>query len=528
MRAIDYFDRAADMYGDRVALVDGSAVVTYREVRTISERVARGMWARGCRVGDRVAVWSPNHPSMLLCMLGVMRSGGVWCPLGSSGSIASNTAYLAHLKPTWLFYHSSIKEYCEDVCQNVGTINQAICLDSELDGKSGLGALSAAGVDHEDVKWADERGNPNLIVTIIPTGGSTGTPKAVMKSSLAFTTVVETCREGMHAENVIPICLSVAPLSHSAGGQAFATFATGGTNIVLPAFSAHEVLKCIDKFRVTHLFLPPTALYFLLDYQDIAKFDTKSLQSLRIGGGPVVPERLRQAVETFGPCVCHTYGQIEAPLLTWLDCRTIVAAAAGDHPERLKSSGRPSASVFLAVMDAKQELLAPNKTGEIVVRGRGVSAGYFREPEATERMHADGWHRTGDIGYVDEAGYVYLDGRNRDLVITGGTNVFAAEVEACILTLPNIRECAVIGIPDEVLGEMVIAAIVLTGGPPLTEAEVIRHCRRTLGSVRSPKSVEFFKALPLTGAGKVDKQRLRRHCVSGGMNVSVGDDEWMT
>ena len=262
---------------------------------------------------------------------------------------------------------------------------------------------------------------------------------------------------------------------------------------------------------MTHLFLPPTAFYALLAHPDVSKFNYSSLRVFLLAGSPVSPDKLKQGVEVFGPCMCQSYGQTEAPmLLTFLEAHTVAAAAAGDHPERLRSCGKPTAAVRLAIMDEAGHMLPPHQPGEIVARGTLVTAGYHNLPQATAEIRSHGWHHTGDIGYIDEHGYVYIVDRKKDMIISGGFNVYSAEVEAGIMALHQVQECAVIGVPDDKWGEAVKALVVLRHNELLTESEVIAHCKAKLGGVKSPKSVEFVAEIPKTPAGKVDRKAMRK------------------
>jgi acyl-CoA synthetase (AMP-forming)/AMP-acid ligase II len=332
-----------------------------------------------------------------------------------------------------------------------------------------------------------------------------------MVTSLSWGTMVETASLCLRCEDVAPVCLSTAPLSHAAGVVAFAMFPLGATNVVMPAFDALEVLQNIERHRVTHIFLPPTALYGMLAHPRVAEFDYSSLRRMLLAAAPVSPDKLRKAVEVFGPCVCQSYGQTEAPMyMTYLDTKTVAAAAAGDHPERLRSCGKVTPAVRLAILDDDGKLLPPHKPGEIVARGALVCGGYFDLPEATSEIRTFGWHHTGDVGYRDEEGFFYIVDRKKDMIITGGFNVYCAEVEACVMELPQVHECAVIGIPDEKWGEAVKAIVVLRDGEALTEDAIIVHCKSRLGSVKSPKSVEFCREIPKTPAGKTDKKAIRK------------------
>ena len=229
-----------------------------------------------------------------------------------------------------------------------------------------------------------------------------------------------------------------------------------------------------------------------------------------LAASPVSPHRVKEGVEVFGPCVCQSYGQTEAPMLmTFLDQKIVAAAAAGIHPERLRSCGKATYGVRLGIMDDRGNLLPAHQTGEIVARGALVTPGYHNLPEATAEIRTFGWHHTGDVGYYDEDGYFYIVDRKKDMIITGGFNVYCGEVEACLMALPAIYECAVAGVPHETWGEAVKAFVVLREGQSLTEEEIIRYCKEKLGGVKAPKSVEFREEIPKTPAGKIDRKKLR-------------------
>jgi acyl-CoA synthetase (AMP-forming)/AMP-acid ligase II len=412
---------------------------------------------------------------------------------------------------SWLFYHSKFQEQVREIKRLVPSVCQFVCIDAENDGDPSLETFMKQGAGGEEIDWGDPRGNLERLVGLVPTGGTTGPAKGVMVTSLSWGTMTETANHCLRCDDIEPVCLSTAPLSHAAGVVAFAMFAMGATNVVMPAFDALEVLQNIPRFRVTHVFLPPTALYALLAHQKLGDFNYSSLRRLLIAAAPVSPDKLKKAVEVFGPCVCQSYGQTEAPMyMTFLDPATLAAAAAGDHPERLRSCGKPTLAVRLAIMDDDGRLLPPLKTGEIVARGALVSAGYYKLPEATAEIRTYGWHHTGDVGYRDDAGYFYIVDRKKDMIITGGFNVYCAEVEACVMELAQVRECAVIGVPDEKWGEAVKAVVVLRDGESLNEEAIINHCKTRLGGVKSPKSVEFWSEIPRTPAAKTDKKAIRK------------------
>jgi len=510
MRAIDYFDKAADVYPDRTAIIDRDQTYSYREARSYTEKIACAMQVNGLLAEERAAIFSPNDARVLLCMLGLMRAGAAWVPINFRNAIDANVEYMNYVETSWLFYHSSFREQVDDVRQRVSTLRHLICIDKTDGDNRSLSSFVTEGAKAAFVDWGDPFGNPSRLVGLVPTGGTTGPAKGVRVTNLAWGTMLDMASHYWCADGADPVSLCVAPLSHAAGPVAFAMFTLGATNIVMPGFDALEVARAIGRHRVTHLFLPPTALYKLLALPGVEGFDYSSLRVFLLAGSPVSPDKLKKAVEIFGPCMCQSYGQTEAPMLmTWLDQRTVDAAAAGDHPERLASCGRATSAVRLVAMSDDGQILPHGQPGEIVARGSLVTPGYYKQSEATEEVRRFGWHHTGDVGYQDADGFFYIVDRKKDMIVTGGFNVFCAEVEAGIMAHPDVQECAVIGVPDETWGEAVKAMVVVRDGASLNELAVIEHCKVKLGGVKSPKSVEFRAEIPKTPAGKIDRKTLR-------------------
>ncbi|WP_268934748.1 AMP-binding protein [Sphingobium sp. CAP-1] len=337
-------------------------------------------------------------------------------------------------------------------------------------------------------------------------------------TNLGWGTMIETLAQAVDGKTATPVSLVVAPITHAAGPVALATLSLGATQVILPGFDAAAVLDAIARHRITHVYMPPTALYSLLDAPELADSDTNSLKIFLLVGSPVSPEKLRRAVETFGPCLCQAYGQVESPMIvTWLSPEDVAAAAAGDRPERLASCGRPSRSVTVGIMDDDGQMLPDGTAGELVVRGVLVSREYYDMPGATAEIRTHGWHHTGDIARRDADGYLYIVDRKKDMVVSGGFNIFTAEVEAAVTELAAVRECAVIGIPHEKWGEAVHAIVVADN---IGEMEIIAHAKARLGGVKAPKSVAFVPAIPRTAAGKMDKKTLRAAYWTGARMVN--------
>ncbi len=515
MRSIDYFDKSAGLYPDRDVFVDGAEHWTYADVQAQTHRIARAMRAAGLTPQEPAAIFSPNHASILLSLLGLWRAGAVWVPVNTRNALDANIAYLNYVRAAWLFYHSSFSADAEAIKASVPTLRHVICLDRSDGDHPSLEALMSRADQAEDADWGGATGNPDDLVAIIATGGTTGPAKGVRVPNRSWGTMVETVVNSMPCEGR-PVCLATAPLTHAAGPIATAAIAMGGTVVILPRFDALEVMQAIQDHGVTHMFLPPTALYSMLGHPRVNEFDYSSLRYFLLAGSPVSPEKLKRAVEVFGPCMCQSYGQTECHMIaTWLPPHTVAAAAAGDHPERLASCGRASYSVRVEVMDDAGNLLPIGEPGEIVARGGLVGDGYFELPEATAEARAFGWHHTGDVAYRDADGYFYIVDRKKDMIVTGGFNVFSAEVEAVVMELPEVRECAVVGVPHEKWGEAVTAILAVNEGATVSPEAVIAHCKARLGGVKAPKDVHLWPEVPRTAAGKFDKKAIRSRFWTG-------------
>ena len=510
MRVIDYFDKGVEIAPERAAVVAGDLKYNYLQTQAVTHEIASGMWATGFSVGHRVAIYSDNDAHAFLCMLGLWRAGGIWVPANVRNALQNNIDYFNDVGVQWLFYHSDFEDDVEKLCLAVPTLRHIYCLDRDTGEHRALEHLVEQGADTGVPDWGDPYGNPEQIMALWPTGGTTGRSKAVMMNNSSWGTTTEIAARHWFCDDLPPVCLMVAPITHAAGGIAVMMTNLGATNVIMRGFDALEVMQNIEKHSVTHLFLPPTAYYAMLAHPRLRDFDYSSLRYFMVSAAPVAADKLKQGLEIFGPCLCQSFGQAESPvILTWNSPETIAAAGAGDHPERLHSCGIETYPVRVAVMDDEGNLLPPGERGEIVARGSLVTLGYHNNPEATEEIRTFGWHHTGDIGYRDEYGYFYIVDRKKDMIITGGFNVYSVEVEAAVLAIPEIKECAVIGVPDDKWGEAVKAIVVLKEGEALDEGKILAHCKEKLGSVKAPKSIEFRTDIPKTPTGKIDKKAIR-------------------
>ncbi|AVL99553.1 acyl-CoA synthetase [Gordonia iterans] len=350
---------------------------------------------------------------------------------------------------------------------------------------------------------------PDHVVSITYTGGTTGKPKGVIGTAQAMATMTSVqLAEWEWPER--PRFLMCTPLSHAGAAFFVPTLMKGGTLVVLKRFDPAEVLETIERERISATMLVPTMLYALLDHPDSRTRDLSSLQTVYYGASSINPVRLAEAIERFGPIFAQYYGQSEAPMV-------ISYLPKGEHtPQRLTSCGRPSAFLRTALLDDDGAPVPPGEPGEICVSGPLLAGGYLGLPEQTAEAFRDGWLHTGDVARADDDGFWYIVDRTKDMIVTGGFNVFPREVEDVIAGHPAVAQVGVIGVPDETWGEAVTAVVVLRPDSADSEAarsavadEIRARVKEAKGAVQAPKAVIFAEALPLTALGKPDKKALR-------------------
>jgi len=510
MVPIDHYDTTADRCANDVAVVDGTVTLTFAELTAMSRTIAAAV-GRGCADDGPVPVllYGGNSYQFLASMLGVMRAGGVIVPLHAPSTAESSLPFLTHTQPRCAFYDRGRADEVRQMQRAVPSLRECICLDGRVDGDRSLDDVLSAHPEYEP-SWMDPSGNAERPVYYWATSGTTGEPKVVVETCRCFDGILKTMR-GMRAGRR-SVSLALAPMTHGGGPSSFATLAMGGTVVILRTFDAHEVLRTIERHGVTELWLPPTALYLLVELAERRAYDLSSLTSVMLGMAGISPDKLKRAVRVFGPCIEHSYGQIETSFVTALSSKVLTDAADGIHPERLHSSGTSVYMNRVAIMDEAGHLLAAGGQGEIVVRGTGVK--HYMNPQQTAEAQQSGWHRTGDIGYLDDDGFLYVVGRIKDVVNMAGFKIPAAEVERIVMELEAVQECAVVAVPDAVRGETIKAIIVVRPGHAIAPTAVIQHCRARLGNLKSPHSVETWPDLPRSSVGKVDKRQIRERLLS--------------
>lgn len=504
MSLADYLDKGASLGRDAPCLVAGDRTMSYGEVQELSWSVARALAGSGVRVGDKVGILSANDAVAFACVFGIARRGAVWCPINPRNEADENRQLLDLFDCTCLLFQAKFAPLVAQIADRLPTLRMLVCLDAEIEGAPSL------------QRWLVERETkiicpvpPGDVAMIVGTGGTTGLPKGVELTGRNIETMSALTLMGYPFDGR-PVYLALAPLTHAAGVLCFPIMALGGRIIVMAQPDIGEFLRLIERHRVTHTFLPPTLIYMLLRHDDLATTDLGSLQCLWYGAAPMSAARLEEAITVIGPVLGQLFGQSEAPMM-------ISMLPPADHlnpdgtiaTHRLSSAGKPAPLVTVGIMDASGALLGNGERGEIVVRSSLVMAGYYKNPTATAEASRFGWHHTGDIGYLDDDGYLFIVDRAKDMIITGGFNVYSAEVEQAMMQHPAVLDCAVIGLPDEKWGERVTAVVQLRDGESVAAAELVTFVRARVGGVKAPKQVEIWPDLPRSKVGKVLKVEVR-------------------
>ncbi|MGU3496138.1 class I adenylate-forming enzyme family protein [Xanthobacteraceae bacterium A53D] len=508
MGVTELFERGADLYAARPCLIDAGGSRTYAEVRQRRDFIASALIRAGLKRNERCSVYAANSSNAFECILAIYKAGGVFVPLNPRHHVSENAYTVDQCEVTTIFHDSALASEVRAL-RDCASARRTLCIDGDCEGSDSLEAwMGAEPLPPIAPSERDE------LISIYSTGGTTGRPKGVMFTPLTWEIMAANLFASLPCPEP-PVYLVVSPITHAAGTIGLLLMSMGATFVIQTHFDAADVLSAIEKHRVSHLYLPPTAIYALLSHPGIADRDFSSLKAFIYTSAPMSTEKLRQCLAIFGPVMVQFWGQTEAPCFcTCLTASDHVLPSA-DLAHRLKSCGRPMLLTPVEVMGPDGSLLPTGERGELVVRGNLVMSGYYKNPEATEEVSRHGWHHTGDVGYKDADGYVYIVDRMKDMIISGGFNVYPSEIEQLLWSHPSIQDCAVVGVPDDKWGEAVRAIIELKPGHHVDPGDVITFCKASLGSVKAPKTVEIWSELPRTPVGKIDKKSIRSRFWTG-------------
>ncbi|MES2972193.1 MAG: AMP-binding protein [Pseudomonadota bacterium] len=484
----------------KIAFVQGTRSWTYREVSRHVYTLAQTLVARGLRPGDGLALFMHNCPACFFIQAAAWVIGVRVTALNTMAGPQDLQHVLADAEIRILVHDDALAERA----RAAGT--QAGCeMIVPLGGRT-AGDLMAQAASLPDAPFSTP-GSEAGIARIAYTGGTTGQPKGVVLPHRCMVQQLMMMMGSYQWPDEVRILLAT-PLSHAAGSLVLPTLLKGGTVHLLARFDPDEFVQTVRLHQITTTWIVPTMIGALLQRPQCNPAEMPSMSTVIYGAAPISPARLTEALARIGPVFMQHFGQTESP-------NTICMLRKEEHdpvghPERLASCGRPMTGIQVALLDPEGREVADGTDGELCVRGRLVMDGYWKRPEETARTFAHGWLHTGDVARRDADGFMYIVDRIKDMIITGGFNVFPREVEDALATHPAVAACAVVGVPDEVWGEAVKAFVVLREGHSADAQALAAHVRGLKGAVQAPKSVDFIGALPNTPVGKVDRKALRQ------------------
>jgi acyl-CoA synthetase (AMP-forming)/AMP-acid ligase II len=509
VRVTDFFEKGLLRSAHAPFLIDEERQLTYQEAASLVNRLARALQRRGIRPGDCVAVYSPNDLRGFLAILGLLQAEAVWLGINVRNSLRDNVRHMRMGACRAIFLHESHTEILPTLRAEFPALALIVSLGpGTLDGDVLSFDEFIEGVSDAPVPRTNLSDDAPYRISM--TGGTTGDPKAVVHTHRSVEINIASFLVALRYSEP-PRYLMASPMSHAGGVLAFPMLALGGTIFPTAKSDPTSLLSQIQRHRIDTTMLPPTVIRGLLSYDRLDAYDRSTLKYLVFGASPISVSKLRECLKVFGAAVTHIYGQTEASMLLTIMTGPEYIQALSDPRliHRLSSCGREGPLTQVRIMGQEGALLPIGEVGEIVVRSGLVMAGYLDDATATATSREYGWHHTGDIGRIDDDGYVYIIDRKREMIISGGFNVYPSEVEQVIFSHPAVQECAVVGVPDEKWGEAVKAVVELKAGHTASEAEIIALCKEELGGIRAPKSVEFWDALPRSAVGKVLRRSVR-------------------
>ncbi len=496
----ELYRSAFKSFPHREALVGGGVRLTYQALEAMVHKTVRYFESIGLRRQDGIAILADNRPDAVAAIIAAQFLGLRYTALHPMGSLEDQAFVLRDAGIGAIIVDADRFADRGRALAGLGIVEHVITL-GQVDFGSDL-AAATAGISDSDVAILVQADD---ISKISYTGGTTGKPKGVMQQQRTVITMTlqqMACWEWPQETRF----LAATPISHAAGACMLPTFLRGGTVFFMEKFDAVRFLEFVQTHGITSTFLVPTQIYGLLDSPALQDYDVSSLQMILYGAAPMAPARLSEGLAKFGQVFCQLYGQTEAPM-------TITYLRRAEHdPDRahlLSSCGRVLPGNQVKLLDANNQEVATGDIGELCVRGPLLMVGYLNRPEETEKVFDGGWLHTGDMARLDGEGYLYLVDRAKDMIISGGFNVYSSEVENCLALHPAVAVSAVIGAPDPKWGEAVTAIVVRKAGATVSETELMAFVAERKGVVNAPKIVVFEHELPLTAIGKLDKKAIR-------------------
>lgn len=498
MYPIDFFYRAATLHSNKIAVRDKHNVLTYQELFHVVQHLAYQLQQADPQPGSRVGLCAENSIEYVAAMLAILAAAKVWVPLNAKGTQYELSSIIDTVTPSIVLVddttHITLRQLTLPLLEQPAP--KLLSIDNTVQQAQAKPPLAP---DRMHSKFG-----LNDTQAIKFTGGTTGAPKGVMQPYRAWnaTTINQIIGWGITPQDNF---VAVAPLSHGTGTYVIAMLAQGASITVGNSTAPIDVAELFRVFSGTMTFMPPTLIYNLMQSSKVDQEDFHQLRLLIYGGAPMPVERIEQAQQFFGQVVATTYGQTEAPQIA-----TMLPPEYLAQPEYRASVGVPTlfTQIKLISPDGK-EITAPNEAGEILISGDLVMTGYWQHPDLSDEVLKDGWLSTGDVGYFSETGFLFIKDRLKDVIISGGFNVYPIDVEGVLALSESVQDAAVLGLADQKWGERVVAAVAPKAGCTINTVELQKLVRSRLGPVMTPKEIFILKELPRSSVGKVLKNKIK-------------------
>lgn len=497
---------------------DGLGVVfegksfSWKEVNERVNRLGNALLSLGLRKGDKLAILAQNSHRYAETYFALAKTGLVAVPIGWQSAAPEAAFILNHSEAKAVVADNEYLPLIDSISSQLSSVKHVI----------GMGEGKADGLDFENMLNSSPASEP--AVEVFPddvralgyTSGTTGTPKGCIVTHAQTLAGLANCLIEMPIPRERPTLLTIPFFTGFGATRLFLGLYNRSTLVTLRRFQPAQVFEAIERYRIAHLCLVPTMIISLCNSPDIRNYDLSSLRLIGYGGSPVAPSVLNRAMNAFKCDFYQGFGAMEVGgLVAFLAPEDHVLDGSELKEKRLLSTGREAQYAEIRLVDDQGHDVAPNELGELIVKTDSAISGYWKMPEQTAETIRDGWVYTGDVAYRDEDGYLYVADRKKEMIVSGGMNIYPAEIETVLYTHPAVAQVAVIGVPDEHWGEAVKAVIELKQGARATEEQIIDYCRERLASYKKPKSVDFVERLPISSSGKVAKRELRERYWQG-------------
>jgi long-chain acyl-CoA synthetase len=501
--------RNAGLYPNKVAVIQDNFCITYAQFDKRTNCLANAISVLGSTKGDRIAVLHHNCYQYIEIYFALAKAGMPVVPLNYRYNPSEILHVIRDSGAKIVLFGKEYMSVVDMIKQKIPSVEHFICIDAHLSGMKNYEEIISEASTREPVLSIDEED----IAILGYTGGTTGRPKGVMTTHRnIITSCYNTSLERLLTPN--DILLNVHPIFHAGGANSmFAFFFVGATNVILNTsrIDIDVILKAIQDYKINHLLLVPTLILSIIEHPSIESYDFSNLKTIYYGTSPISIELLKKAMRLFKCNFSQTYGMTETFVpITILKPEDHKLDGSPEDDQRMTSAGREVMGVKVKIVDNDGRELERGKIGEVVVKGKNVMKGYWNQPELTKEALKDGWLYTGDMGKLDELRYLYIVDRKKDMIISGGENIYAKEVEDVLSAHPAVAEAILVGVPDDKWGEVGMGLVIKKRGAELSGEELISFCKSRLASYKKPKFIEFVNEFPKSASGKILKNEIRQ------------------